>query len=303
MIKSPTGWYWMSQYIYTTSWQTAYFYAKNDSTGAIETAFLPAAVRARLVSGQYFRYVDMDDPNTIQSGWLKAPSNVTIYSRYGSSYPNWSAQSYGPIGSCDYAVANNPIEPMASSQNAASAFVDLLNPGRERAGLVTYAWDGTLQSHLTNDWAALKTAIAAYDPRGATATPKGMQLANDELIAAYASAFGQKIMILLTDGMANTVSGTYYDNPSSPISITFLGHTVSCRIYQAVANALATQTSRATTNGVRIYTVSFGASADQVLMPLIAANTNGAYYYAADHSNLTDIFRDIFYHLPAILTR
>jgi hypothetical protein len=40
-------------------------------------------------------------------------------------------------------------------------------------------------------------------------------------------------------------------------------------------------------------------------MPRIAAKTNGAYYYAPDHSgsSLTDIFRDIFYRLPAVLTQ
>ena len=34
----------------------------------------------------------------------------------------------------------------------------------------------------------------------------------------------------------------------------------------------------------------------------IARKTNGSYYYAADHENLTDIFRDIFFNLPAVLT-
>jgi len=304
MIKSPTGWYWMSQYIYTGSWQTAYFYAKNDSTGEIETSFLPDHIKANLVSGQYFRYIDPDDQSTIQSGWLKAPSNVTLYSRYGPSCPNWSAQSYGPVGSCDYAVANNPIEPIASSQNAASAFVDLLNPDRERAGLVTFAWDGVLRCQLTNDWTTLKNKIMSYDPRGSTATPKGMQLANDELISSgRASTYGHKIVILLTDGMANTVNHTYYNNPSSPVTVAFFGQSVSCRIYQAVASAMETETRRAMNNGVRFYTISFGSDSDTVLMPLIAAKTNGAFYYAPNHSDLTDIFRDIFYHLPPVLTQ
>jgi hypothetical protein len=304
MVKSPTGWYWMSQYIYKSSWQTAYFYAKNDSTGAVETSFLPDHIRANLVSGQYFRYIDPDDQSTIQSGWLKAPSHVTLYSRYGSSYPNWSAQSYGPVGSCDYAYANNPIEPIASSQNAASAFVDLLNPDRERGGLVTFAWDGVLQCQLTNDWTALKNKIMSYDPRGATATPKGMQLANDELISSgRASTYGHKIVILLTDGMANTVNHTYYNNPSSPVTITFFGQSVSCRIYQTVASVMETETRRAMNNGVRFYTISFGSDSDTALMPLIAAKTNGAFYYAPNHSDLTDIFRDIFYHLPPVLTQ
>jgi hypothetical protein len=304
MSKSTTGWYWMPHKIYTSSWKTAYFYAKNDSTGQMVTDFLPSHIRSHLLSGTYFRYLAPDDVSTIQSGWLKAPSDVTIYSYYGSSYSNWSADAYGPVSSCDYALARNPIEPVASSQNAAMAFVDLLNTERDEAGLVTYAWAAILEHTLTDNFAALKTSIAAYDPRGATATPAGMQAANDEFIlSGRANAYGHRIMVLLTDGMANTVSGTYYNNPSSRVTVSFFGEQVSCYIYQAVATALETQTRRAHQNGIRIYTVSFGQSADQDLMPRIARATNGAYYYAADHQDLTDIFRDIFYNLPAVLTK
>jgi Ca-activated chloride channel family protein len=268
------------------------------------TDFLPSHIRSNLLSGTYFRYLAPDDVSTIQSGWLKAPSNVTIYSYYGSSYKNWSADAYGPVSSCDYALARNPIEPVASSQNAAMAFVDLLNTDRDEAGLVTYAWAAILEHALTDNFAALKTSIAAYDPRGATATPAGMQAANDEFIlSGRASAYGHRVMVLLTDGMANTVSGTYYDNPSSKVRVSFFGEQVSCYIYQAVATALETQTRRARENGIRVYTVSFGTDSDKDLMPRIARATNGAYYYAADHQDLTDIFQDIFYNLPAVLTK
>jgi hypothetical protein len=36
---------------------------------------------------------------------------------------------------------------------------------------------------------------------------------------------------------------------------------------------------------------------------LIARNTRGAFYYAADHQYLTDIFMDIFRRLPPKITR
>ncbi len=303
MDKSPTKWYWMPRRIYKTSWQTAWMYAVDDATGSIVTNFLPEHIKANLLYGTYFRYCAKDDISTIQSGWLQAPANVTIYSSYGATYSNWSADAYGPISSCDYAMANGKVDPIQSSQEAAVAFVDLLNADRDRAGLVSYAWQGTLDHQLTDNWASLQAQMEAYDARGATAMPAGMGFANDEFIDSdRASGFGQRIMILLTDGLANVVGGTNYNNPSSPVTVTFLGTSVQCEIYQQVVNSIATETQRAKNNGIRIYTVSFGAGADQHLMPLIAAKTKGAYYYAADHDDLTDIFVDIFYNLPAVLT-
>lgn len=304
MDKSPSQWYWMPKEIYKDGWQVAWMYARNDSTGETVTDFLPDHIKSRLSGGVYFRYCSKDRPDVVQSGWLKVPSYVTVYSAYGADYPDWTAESYGPIGSCDYAMANDAVEPITSSQNAAMAFVDLLQMDRDQAGLVSYAWYGTLDHDLTDDWASLKQSIAAYDSRGATATPDAMEAANDEFIeSGRAVGYGQRVMILLTDGMANTLNGHNYGNPSSRATVEFFDEDVSCYIYQTVVDAIEAQTRRALANGIRIYTVSFGEDADQDLMPLIARETGGTYYYAADHENLTDIFLDIFHHLPAILTR
>ncbi len=130
-----------------------------------------------------------------------------------------------------------------------------------------------------------------------------MRLANDEFIhSGRAEAYGQRIMILLTDGMANCIGGTYHNNPNSDIEIEFLGDTVQGRIYQNVADSMAVEVERARNNGIRIYAISFSSYADEALMPLKARATGGAYYYSEDHETLTDIFVDIFYKLPPILT-
>jgi len=303
MSSSPTNWYWVPSHIYKDGWKTGWMYAVNNDTGEIVVSFLPQHIRSHLLSNTYFRYCSQDRPDNVQSGWVKVPNNITVYSSYGSDYDKWYAQGYGPISQCDYALATQPIEPMASSQNAAVAFVDLLDAEQEQAGLVTYAWSGVLDHQLTNEFETLKEKMLSYDPRGATATPEGMQIANDEFInSGRAETYGQRIMILLTDGLANVAGGSNYGNPGSDISVQFFGESVQCRIYQQVADAIETQTLRAKNNGIRIYTVSFGDGADQDLMPLIAQQTGGAYYYAPNYESLTDIFVDIFYNLPAILT-
>ena len=68
MVKSPTGWYWMSRLMYVNSaWRTAWFYAVNDSTGLVVSSFLPEHIKTRM-DGTYFRYCERDQPSTVQSG-------------------------------------------------------------------------------------------------------------------------------------------------------------------------------------------------------------------------------------------
>ena len=301
MVKSPTGWYWMPRrYYYSKTWQTAYFYAKDDATGQVVTSFLPPHIQARLVSGQYFRFCSYDQPDVVESGWLYAPPNVTIYSRYNTL--NWSADAYGPVSACGYAYTTTPLEPIQDAKDAACSFVDLLSSSDDRAALVTFAWNATTDCTLTNDWTTLKNKIGEFTPNGATATPNGMDMANDELIdSGRATGYGHKVMILLSDGMANCLNSTNYGNATE--TYTFLGQSVTCQIRQTVAREMETQTLRAKGRGIRIYTVSFGADADTTLAPLIAQETNGAFYYAVDHDSLTEIFTDIFQRLPPILTR
>ena len=300
MVKSPSGWYWMpKQYYYSSSWQTAYFWATDDTTGLPVTNFLPAQTQARLVSGQYFRFCSYDTPDTVASGWLYAPPNVTLFARYNTT--NWSADAYGPVGSCDYATASSPPQPIQDCKDAANAFISLLSPTNDKAALVTFARDATLDYPLTSDFNAVANKINMFMPDGITATPNGMDLANDELIdSGHAVAYGHQIMLLLTDGNANALNGTSYGNQTE--TYTFLGQRVTCAIRQVVAARMDTETRRAKNGAVRIYTVSFGADADRVLAPLIAKETNGAFYYAVDRTSLTAIFTDIFRRLPPILT-
>ena len=304
MLKSPSGWYWFPRRYYYSYWRTAYFCARDDATGAVLTGseldWLPDVVKDNLLYDKYFRYRSYDSPSTVQSGWLKVPADVTIYARYDSYY--WSAQSYGPISSCDYAMTDSGPQPLGDTQVAACAFVDLLRGEDDRAALVTFARNATLDMELTDQWEALKDKIMMFTPREATATPHAMEEALDELLeSGRAEGYGHKIIILLTDGNANTLNGYYYDNYSH--TYTFLGQSVTCYVHPTVGAAMEAQTVRARDNGVRIYTVTFGDGGETVLSPLIAYETSGAYYYAIDSESLTEIFIDIFSRLPAIITQ
>ncbi len=297
MKKSSSGWYALPQEMHIGSWETAYFYALDDDTGEVRTDFLPDSVADTLVSDKYWKFENPEGQNWPSLLW--APSDVTIYSAYDTSY--WDMYYYGPFDQCDYATMSSPVQPMQSTVDAASAFTDLLRPADDRAGLVTYATSGSMESTLTSDFDSLKQHLSGIPPAGGTGEPDGMDRALDEMVdSGRADGFGQRIMILLTDGNANYSNGNDYGNGN--YSYDFMGETVNTRIHPTVGEAMEQQTKRAASNGVRIYTVSFGDSADQQLHQRIAEVTNGAYYYSQDHEDLTDIFIDIFRRLPPIIT-
>ena len=58
-----------------------------------------------------------------------------------------------------------------------------------------------------------------------------------------------------------------------------MGKTRNEQIPSQVAAAMATQTTRAVAGNVRIYCVTFGATADTAVHQVIANQTGGAFYY------------------------
>lgn len=295
MAKSSSGWYALPQYVnHGGNWRTAYFYALDDNTGQVRTDFLPDPIAQTLVSDKYWKFRTPEGNN--RPSWFKAPGDVTIYSAYNTS--TWYAYDYYNTPSqCDYATSSHPVQPLQSTMDAACTFVDLLNAEDDRAGLATFGSGASLDQTLTSNWAQLKHTLQTFYPCGSTAEPAGMREANDEMInSGRADGYGQRVMILLTDGNANIPSGGDDD-------FTFLGHSINnCGIRENAARELEAQTIRARNNGIRIYTVTFGTDVDTQLHPLIAEETSGAHYWAADHEDLTAIFIDIFRRLPPILT-
>jgi len=310
MNPSASGWCWFPELAlkrtgYGWRTKTAWFYARDNTTGEIRTDFLPDYIRSRLEANRYFNFRPRDHPDTVMSGWIKVPSGVTIYGRWGSPWHYWLASSYYHVISsqCGYAIASGPVEPIQSVMDAACAFVDLLRVDDDRVGLVTYADCAFTDSVLTSDFPNLKLKLQTFVPCGATAEPEAIKAALDELIdSGRAEGFGQRIVILLTDGYANQLNGYYYEDGRIR-SYEFLGKTVTTKIHPTVASAMEQQTLRAKANGVRIYAVSFGTDVDTEVHRQIALVTDGAYYYSEDHEDLIDIFVDIFRRLPPLMTQ
>jgi hypothetical protein len=309
MVNSASTWYWfpylaMKKVGFGWQTKTAWFYDRDTVTGNIRTDFLPQHIQDRLDANRYFNFRCVDYPNTITSGWIKVPATVRIYGRYGSPWHNWMSGIVLPIipSSCGYARSTGVVQPIQSLMDASSAFVDLLNANDDRCALVTYAYKQNLEQTLTTDFGLVRVKLQSLVPAGWTAEPDAIDAANAELIdSGRAEGYGQRVMILFTDGFANVRHETLYDNNSH--TFTFLGKSITTKIHPTVAAAMEAATTRAKDNKVRIYCVTFGADSDTALHPEIAKATNAAYYHAEDHDDLTEIFVDIFRRLPPLLTQ
>ena len=89
---------------------------------------------------------------------------------------------------------------LAAAKEAAKAFVDLMQPARDRVALVAFDREARLASPLGSDLAALRAAIDALGTRQGTAIDLGIALAYEELRSTRRRADATPALILLTDG-------------------------------------------------------------------------------------------------------
>ncbi len=160
-----------------------------------------------------------------------------------------------------------PPERLTLVKSAAKSFVDLLKDN-DRVAVVEFTsygldyWDYTkVIEHLTNDKNDVKSAIDSLNALGGTPMGYGLQLAIDEL-NYNGRTDANKVIILLSDGWWNT-------GPDPMV---------------VVNDAIA--------HGYKIYTIGYGG-ADENTLKAIAEKTGGKYYYAANESDLKEIYSEI----------
>jgi VWFA-related protein len=148
-------------------------------------------------------------------------------------------------------------QPMADLKAAAHQFVNAMRPG-DRTGIVDFDNVITTTIDITSDKAALNAAIDSIDARGTTAVwDAGLQ--GLSLLNAFSGA-GSKTLLLMTDGGDNA-------STSSPSDVV----------------------TAATTAGIPVFTIGFGAGAD-VNLQSIASGTGGMFADAANAQELADAF-------------
>jgi Mg-chelatase subunit ChlD len=161
------------------------------------------------------------------------------------------------------ASANNFIDIMAMQQN-------------NRVGLVNFATTATLDSPLTNLFSTIKNQVSSLTANGATCLQCGINKANQE-ISTHKNTGVKNAVIILTDGLANSIDGNYHQVSSS---------TAEHAALNAAANGHAN-------NGTVYYTIGLGQDVDSDFLKHLALSTGGQYYYSPTTDQLNSIYSQI----------
>lgn len=160
-----------------------------------------------------------------------------------------------------------PPERLTLVKSAAKNFVDLLKDN-DRVALVeftSYGYDyidyTRVVEHLTSDKENVKSAIDSLTALGGTPMGYGLQLAIEEL-NENGRTNANKVIILLSDG--------WWNMEPDPMDV--------------VSDAIA--------KGYKVYTIGYGG-ADEDTLKTIAEKTGGKYYFAANESDLKEIYAEI----------
>ena len=165
-------------------------------------------------------------------------------------------------------LSNAPHQPMQAVKDAVdrlASTVTALN-SNDRISLEVYATWAQHEVDLTNDFFSVANHLDGMQAGHYASTTNigaGMLRAVEELTGNRASPVARKVMILLTDGVANVgcETCTAYDPAAG----------------RAYALDMAAQAAAA---GIKIFTVSVGVGADQAMMQQIADIGGGEHFHA-----------------------
>lgn len=164
-------------------------------------------------------------------------------------------------------IAGTPAQPMQAVKDAATYMADLLT-SLETNDLLSLEVYGSTARHevdLTNDFyrvAQRMSELQAGHYDNYTNMGGGIERAIEELTGPRARRASRKVLVLLTDGIANVDANGRTGNTSD-----------------GAAHAIR-QAERAAALGIKIFAVSVGAGADQDIMKRIAEIGNGEHFHA-----------------------
>ncbi len=159
----------------------------------------------------------------------------------------------------DYSGSMNEQNKISALKDAVQIFLNYLREnaaGIDRVGFVVYSTNAEMLTPLTFDFDQVEAAVMARPADGFTNIGQGIQLAREE-IEHNARPVAQKLIVLMTDGLANRPLNT---NPKA--------YVISEAHLAADAN-------------VPMATISFAQGADTQLMGQVALITNGTHFHVA----------------------
>ncbi len=204
-----------------------------------------------------------------------ANNRIQVYRAQNNDFLNTStSQAAHPVGAevwanrtdCQYAAyspSTGPYMPYDGMVSAADYFTTLFNASYDKIGLAEYSTTGSLESNLTSSFTAVRSDIDNMDPPGgSTNIAHGIALGRQILDGTGKRSNAVRVLVLLTDGVAN-----YYCGSSTYSSSAYNGTGCSAHsnVNTAINHALA-EAQRAADGDIIIFTIGLGAGADQSFM-------------------------------------
>lgn len=192
---------------------------------------------------------------------------------------------------------------------AGTTFVNQMDPGKDKIGLVTYSTNANVANSLSTNFAGVVSGLNSMTAVLYTNQRMGMKLAIENMIANSNNPNAIKALIVMTDGQYNQDGDPLARGTGTHIKTSENTYTYYYDWYQIPASGgnAFTQTPNdqnmatyARLHNIRIYTVTFGT--EPAIQPgtdlyntmdAIAAQSNGTHFHANDGYQLTDVYTAI----------
>lgn len=186
--------------------------------------------------------------------------------------------------------ANGPFEPYDTMVDAADYFVTLFNPQYDKIGVASFSSRGRIVSSLTSNFTAVRNALNSMDPpNGATNIAHALAVGRQILDGNGKRANAVRVLVLLTDGIANRYCGPSAYNPNAYNS-------TSCSLgrgSRAAADHAIREAQRAAAEGIYIYVIGLGYDADEDFLEEIARIGKGLYFFSPTAEQLDEAFQAV----------
>jgi hypothetical protein len=241
-----------------------------DTVANIKAAFNLTSVPYPYPVGSWNEYINYvkSDSAVADAGYRKAYGYMTWVQYLLSTRPMYSETPD---------LWQTSEQPITALKNAVTLFLAYLQEVEtgDRLGLSVYTYSddwALLESELTEDFQTVED-ISRHRQAGHydhyTNIGAGMEVAREEL-EDRGRAGALKLMVLMTDGIANRPYSTSY-----------------------ARQLVLTEAQRAADAGIKIVTISLGAAADADLMQQVADITNGAHFNVPGGQTIAEVENDL----------
>ncbi len=185
---------------------------------------------------------------------------------------------------------NGPHQPFDAAIDAAKYFTTLFNQDYDKIGAVRYSTTAAISQNLTSNFGNVRDSLEAILwPAGATNIAHGIAVGRQVLDGPGKRANAVRVLVLLTDGVANTYCGSATYSPSSYNS-------TSCSTGSGVSQAEAharQEAQRARNGDILIFTIGLGNDLNTTFLQDIATIGGGHFYHAPTTAQLDEAFQAV----------